>query len=144
MTHLSTLNPSPPSEEESQMLNPMFSLINLHKTLVFPQALCSKINIHATINTRLNSHGPRPSGLCHLVLLPSTGFWGHLIPPIVAMLSQIITLIFPLSTCPALLISLFFHPLTFCLLFGEVCVPFLMRLEVSIHSVHIPAVPPPT
>lgn len=67
MTHPSTSsNPSLPSEEESQRLNPMFSLTNLHKTLVFPTALCSKISIHVIINTRLNSHGPTPSGLCHL------------------------------------------------------------------------------
>lgn len=126
------------------MLNTMISLTNLHKTLVFSPVLCSKISINVTVNTKLNSHGLTPSDLCHLVLLPRTGCCGHLTTHTVAMFSQAITLIFPLSTCPALLISLFFQPLTFCLLLGEVCVLFLTRLEVSIHSLHLPAIPPPT
>lgn len=119
MIHPSTSNAPPPSEGESQMLNTMISLTNLHKTLVFSPVLCSKISINVTINTRLNSHGLTPSDLCHLVLLPRTGCCGHLTTHTVAMFSQAITLIFPLSTCPALLISLFFQPLTFCLLLGE-------------------------
>lgn len=88
------------------MLNPMFCLANLHNTLVFPPALCSKVSINVTINTRLNSHGPTPSGLCHLLLLPSTGGCDHLTTPTVAMFSQATTLVFALSMCPALYLSI--------------------------------------
>lgn len=54
-----------------------------------------------------------------------------------------IELVFPLSTCPMLLNSLFFQPHVFCLLPGEVCIRFLTTWRPP-HSVHIPAVPPPT
>lgn len=61
VTHPSISNPSPPSEEDSQMLNPMFSLTNLHKTLVFSPALCSKVSTNVIINTKLTwSYTLRP------------------------------------------------------------------------------------
>lgn len=56
--------------------------------LCVPHSLCSKISTNVIINTRLNSYGPTPSGLCHLVLLPSTGCCGHLTTSTVAMSSQ--------------------------------------------------------